>query len=405
MSFIKPFGLFILGNPVLVADGELWFRDRCYAETISQTTPHIPCSLIVARTRSFPAGSACYPNLRDSGAQMAMELPDYGRSGLRGVVRLLNIVRDHSMHRRLGDLIRRAQFIYVEGGTSVESFLATFLAKRMNRRMILEMRGSTVLNRQYMFQRFGPLGLVLVPIHHAMLRYMRRQCLAGLYINKDLMANYPVAGPLRRAISDAYLPDNFGGLPRQFSESARKYIYVGHLETVKRVDLIIQALAKASSHLPVDWRLDIVGSGPLEAQLKSFVESLSITQHVTFHGRVQWGKPLVTFYRQADIALFASTTEGAQRTLVEAMAFGLPVIGTRVGNAPELLDPSVLIPVGDHRTYARQLAKIANNPKRLTIFSQRNWELAQNFRSNILEAKRREFWRLAIEMSCMERAR
>lgn len=403
MIIMQPFGLFVLGNPVLVGDGEIRFRDRCYAATITQTSSYVSRSLIMARTRRNEKEPGFYTNLRDVGAEMSIVLPDYGCSGARGLLRAFDTVFNFATRRALAALVQRAEFIYVEGGTSVVSFLTAQIARRMNRRLILEMRGSVVLNSQYLHQRFGPAGSALFPLHHTFSSYVRKQCLAGLYINKDLMERYPVAGHLKLAISDAYLPQDFGGSPCRFVEPARRYLYVGHLETIKRVDLIIKALGISCKHLPPGWHFDIVGSGPMVPELRDMVKKLSLGEHVTFHGRVPWGKLLINLYGQADLALFASTSEGAQRSLVEAMAFGLPVLSTHVGNAPELLDQSVLVPVGDFKTYAQCLVNLVNDPKRLTQFSRRNWELAQDFRQPILEEKRRVFWKQAIEMSRRER--
>lgn len=398
-----PFGLFVLANPVLLGDGEIRFRDRCYAETLRQTSSYVRNSLIVARTRHQARGVRGHTSLRDTGAQLALALPDYGRAGIRGLIRAYKIMLAPSVRRELAELVYRADFVYVEGGTSIISFLTAQIAERLNRRMILEMRGNVVLNRRYLRQRFGLAGLAMLPLHRAFSGYVRKRCFAGLYINKELLERYPVAGTLKRAVSDAYLPEDVGLVPRSFTEPARRYLYVGHLETVKRVDLIIAALGLARKRLPAGWQLDIVGSGPLEPELRDLTERLGLGSHVTFHGRIEWGEPLFRFYEHADLVLMASTSEGTPRILPESMAFALPIISTGVGIAVELLDKSVLSPVGSTKAYADCLSELVHDTARLTWFSESNWRMAQKFRRPILEFQRREFWRQAIEISRRER--
>jgi glycosyltransferase involved in cell wall biosynthesis len=395
----QPFGLFVLANPVLIGGGEIRFGDRCYTETLNQTSTYVHHSLVVARTRHQAKGAGFYTSLHDAGAELALPLPDYGMGGLRGIFRVLEILSSSKIRSSLLKLIKQAEFIYVEGGTSPVSLLIARLAAKSGRRLILEMRGSTVLNPGYMRRRFGLAGMAYLGLHNLISDYVRRYCVAGLYINKDLMMRFPIAGKLRRAISDVYLPKDFGGLPRFFTDHARSFLYVGHLEAVKRVDLILKALHMATADLPEGWRFDIVGSGPEEGSLRSLTDQLGLKQNVTFHGRVEWGAPLARFYRNADVLLMASTTESGPRSLVEASAFGLPVLITHVGIAPELLDKTVLVPVDDTKTYAKMLAGLVNDTARLTDFSHRNWRLAQNFKQSSLQIQRKEFWEQAIQLS------
>jgi glycosyltransferase involved in cell wall biosynthesis len=216
------------------------------------------------------------------------------------------------------------------------------------------------------------------------------------------MLDYPVSGALRTAASDAYLPQGFGRLPRNFTKPARRYLYVGHLEAVKRVDLIIEALCLAQERLPSDWHFDIVGAGPLEQNLRALTARLKLNAHITFHGRVQWGEEITRCYLNADVVLMASTTEGASRTLIEAMAFGLPVISTRVGTAPDLLIESSIVPVGDTNAYALCLAEIVNDIVCLNALSEHNWNRSQEFHQSTLEAIRSDFWSQAIAASKKE---
>jgi hypothetical protein len=81
------------------------------------------------------------------------------------------------------------------------------------------------------------------------------------------------------------------------------------------------------------------------------------------------------------------------------MAHGLPVMITSVGISVDLLDKSVPTPVDNLGAYAECLAKLVNDPARLTAFSKRNRHLAGGFKRSKLLARRRQFFNQAIDMS------
>lgn len=391
----EPYGLFFLGAPVLVDGSELRFREVSLARTVRLTQQFVENSLIVARTRPYqPAHGEC-PDLRDIGAELALTLPDYGADSWERFCGAMNLFFNPAVKKKLRSLVERAAFIFVSV-PSIESYLAARAAHRLNRKLIMGMRGSALLNERYLRGRFGMIGWILHPLYLYMLGYVRGQSRAAIYVSQEMKDRFPIEGGIMAAVSDVYLPETFGGKPREYSKPAHRYLYVGHLEIVKRVDLLLKAFHRAQDNLPDDWHFDIVGSGPGETSLKKLVVELGIQDHITFHGRVEWGESLALVYQHADLVVMASITEGASRVLLEAMAFGLPVISTDVGIAPELLDESALVPVDDEEEYAKVLPKIVNNPQVLTEFSRKNWRHAQRYRDYELRVKRRAFWEKAL---------
>jgi glycosyltransferase involved in cell wall biosynthesis len=393
----KPFGLFVLGGPILVDAEDIRFRDALFSRTLNITREYVPRSLIVARTRKYNASHGDCPSLRDVGAELVLTVPDYAAGGVRGLYNLA-LLFNPVLQQKIQSCVESAEFIYVEG-LSLSAFLTAIAARRAGRKLIMELRGSVLLNPDYMQQRFGFVGQILRLLHERQFVFIRSQSCAASYVNESLLKAYPIAGNIQSVLLNVHLPDGFGGSPRVYTNSAKRYLYVGHLETVKRVDLILQALHLAHEQLPTGWHFDIVGSGPMEGHLRTLVEQFGLEKHVTFHGRVAWGEPLSKLYEQADMLLVASTSESGPRVAIEAMAFGLPVISTRVGLPLELLEQDALVPIGDCKAYAQKMIDLVNNPTRLTEFGKSNWQLAQQFRQPILEAKRREFWEQAIEAS------
>ncbi|TYC67382.1 glycosyltransferase family 4 protein [Stappia sp. BW2] len=121
---------------------------------------------------------------------------------------------------------------------------------------------------------------------------------------------------------------------------------VGTLLPRKGYDLLLSALASLKA-LP--WHLDIVGG--LEADpacyqaLLAQVRELDLSGRVTFHGAVQ-AQELAGFFRSADIFVLASRYEGYGMAYTEALAYGLPVIGSGGGAVKETLPEGAAIYCG-----------------------------------------------------------
>ena len=115
-----------------------------------------------------------------------------------------------------------------------------------------------------------------------------------------------------------------------------RLIMVGRLAPEKGHRFVFEALAD------LDRRgrrctLDIVGSGPLEEELRALASSLRIDEQVTFHGHVPYGGALFELYGKAGGMVLASTTEGFPQVISEALSIGLPTVATAVGGIPSFL--------------------------------------------------------------------
>lgn len=105
------------------------------------------------------------------------------------------------------------------------------------------------------------------------------------------------------------------------------------LRPEKRIDLLLRAFARArSAHSGAV--LLIVGSGPVEAQLRRLATELGLGNSVRMAPRQQ---DVARWLRAIDIFVLCSDTESFPNALLEAMACGCAVIGSRVGGVPELV--------------------------------------------------------------------
>jgi len=139
-------------------------------------------------------------------------------------------------------------------------------------------------------------------------------------------------------------------LLRRGWDSARGFVigYAGRLVPEKGVDLLLEAVAG----LPGVWRLAIVGSGPELKRLELLAHRLGLADRVSFKGDIP-SLRMPAFYRELDVLVIPSRSrpnwvEQFGRVLIEAMACGVPVIGSDCGEIPNVVDDAGLIfPEGD----------------------------------------------------------
>ncbi len=101
-------------------------------------------------------------------------------------------------------------------------------------------------------------------------------------------------------------------------------LYMGRLAKEKAVDFIIKAFEKTSKDV-LNSYLVIVGDGPEKENLEKLTEKFGLTGRVVFLGYVSF-KEVPKIYSQADLFVFASTTETQGMVILEAMASKVPVL-------------------------------------------------------------------------------
>lgn len=141
--------------------------------------------------------------------------------------------------------------------------------------------------------------------------------------------------------------------------------YVGRLEPVKGVPLLLDALALLAANLPeCAWRLTLVGDGSQRAALVAQAERLGLAARVEFLGARQDVPALMQGF---DLLVLPSLHEGMPNVALEAMACAVPVVATGVGGTPEVVlhgETGLLVPPADAPALAAALAVLAADPER-----------------------------------------
>lgn len=143
-----------------------------------------------------------------------------------------------------------------------------------------------------------------------------------------------------------------------------RLLYVGYLKHMKGLEFLIDALARLRTR-GVHAQLHLVGSGPQEASLRADAAARNLDEFVVFHGYVPMGPELNRHYDEADIFVFPSLSEGSPRVVLEALAHSLPVVSTRVGSVPDLIDDGasgLIVPLRDADAIAAAVERLVRDP-------------------------------------------
>jgi len=132
---------------------------------------------------------------------------------------------------------------------------------------------------------------------------------------------------------------------------------VGRLVEIKRYDLLIQSFARLKQHCP-DAHLILIGDGPRKMELEQLVNELSVEKCVHFAGYQQ---NVNEYLHAMDCFALTSSSEGTPQAVLEASIARLPIVASRVGGLPEVIDDGrtgLLFPCGDQESLTQALLRL-----------------------------------------------
>ena len=167
-------------------------------------------------------------------------------------------------------------------------------------------------------------------------------------------------------------------------ENTKVVLAVGRLTYQKGFDLLLESWLAVSQVMP-DWKLKIVGEGTDRIKLTEFIEKYELSDSVELVGNTN---EVSEYYKEAEIFCLSSRFEGFGMVLIEALAFGLPIVSfdCEVGPA-EILEgtDSILVPQSDVTLLAESLVNLMNDEEKRKIIALKSKKKAEIYQpDNIL---------------------
>lgn len=164
--------------------------------------------------------------------------------------------------------------------------------------------------------------------------------------------------------------------------------YVGRLVPEKGIDVLLRSLALLRS---VDWECHIIGEGKIKEDLVKLSMDLSVDARTRFLGYVGHGE-ISLYMNKFSVLVLPSLTmpnwaEQFGRVIIEALAAGIPVIGTNSGEIPFLikkLEGGIVVDEGDPAALAEAIGKLVSDPDLVKRYATQG---RQNVEKYFLESK------------------
>ena len=157
---------------------------------------------------------------------------------------------------------------------------------------------------------------------------------------------------------------------------------------------VIKALYLLKTRDNIIYNYQLVGAGNAE-NLKKIIRRYNLEKQVQIIGMLPH-EQMASWYKNIDIYIHPSYTEGLSRAIIEAMNFGKPVLCSNAGGNIELIDRNFIFKKGNYKQIYYMLKGL--NTQKLNNESIRNFEyIIKNFDKDKLESKRNNFYQEFIK--------
>ena len=213
------------------------------------------------------------------------------------------------------------------------------------------------------------------------------------YTSRYVQGLYPTKNKNNEWVfSSVKLDDKVITQPRNFTpKNTFNIISVGRVEPEKGHHVLVDALIRLLND-GLNITTNIIGPGREIDNLRNLVLEHNYQDEILLLGSVPWGEELFKYLDEADLFILPSLTEGMPRALLEAMARGLPAIGSDTGGIKELLDEHFRTRPGNSIELANKIRQIIDNTKLLDEMSKKNYDKALEYRKEIMQERKLSFW-------------
>ena len=290
---------------------------------------------------------------------------------------------------------------YVFRMAQIESLMAYFIGKTGKKPFAIEVVNDPGNSRD-----------LISAISLSGLRHMIKKANGVSYVTKEfLQAKYPhnISNPARfnAYYSSVELNESdIANEPKTFcGENVLKIVHVsnsissdqkGHTTLLKALKFVIEKGYNVEAHF--------IGDGPLLEHYKQMASDFGIAENVKFVGRINTKDAVLEYMKKCDLMVLPTQAEGLPRTIIEAMAVGLPCLSTGIAGIPELLGKEYLFDPFDYEGFANKIISLINSPEKMNQMSEENLKKSRGYTVSVLQKRRFAFYsklRKVVEQNVM----
>ena len=179
-----------------------------------------------------------------------------------------------------------------------------------------------------------------------------------------------------------YRPGEPGCRGKVAPEGHKVVSHVSNFREVKRVKDVIRVFARVRRAMPAT--LVMIGDGPERMDAENEARDLAVMDDVRFLGRLD---SVASLLQASDLFILPSQTESFGLAALEAMACGAPVVASRAGGLPEVIDDGVngiLEPVGSVEAMGRRAVELLRDPEKYAAMRAAAVAKAEQFSANTI---------------------
>ena len=181
--------------------------------------------------------------------------------------------------------------------------------------------------------------------------------------------------------------------------STFKIIHTGYMDSYRKgQDVLIKAIKEVKDK-GYNIKLTLIGDGNKRKEFEELAKKLKIDNIVEFKGLIKEKKKVLEELRNSHMLVFPTQSEGLPRTIIEAMAQGLPCISSPIDGIPELLENEFLIDYTDYKAYANKIIELISDWSKMIKISNENFKKSKKYQGNLLQIRREEFYKKIRRMA------
>jgi glycosyltransferase involved in cell wall biosynthesis len=166
----------------------------------------------------------------------------------------------------------------------------------------------------------------------------------------------------------------------------RRLIFVGRFNPQKRPLFLIEALARLQAQ---NWALTMIGDGPLMEGVRARIRELRLEKRVTLTGWLE-AADVRKHLREADIFCIPSASEGLPVAAIEALQYGLAIVGSAIPGLTDVVEDGVngsLAALDDNAAFSGQIDRLLNEEPTLRRMQEASARKARDFDLSVSAAE------------------